>query len=131
LAAGVYKTFFAPYISLAIVKTLFLILSFSSYNTLKFDSSLSNTSFTILANSNPPSPPLAHTSLKATFTPNFAQKSLINCISSSVSDTNLLMATTTGTLYFCIFSICFSKLTIPLANASTLGVFKSSFLTPP
>ena len=51
--------------------------------------------------------------------------------SSSLSDTNLFIATTTGTLNFFIFSTCFSKFTIPFASASTFGVFKSSLLTPP
>ena len=98
---------------------------------MKLDSLFSNISLTILANSNPPSPPLAQTSLKATLTPNLSQKFFIYSISSSESVKNLFIATTTGILYFCIFSICFSKLTIPLASASTFGVFKSSFLTPP
>ena len=106
-------------------------LLFSSYKTLKFDFSFSNILFTILANSNPPSPPLAQTSLNVTSTFKFLQKSFIKLISSSESVTNLFIATTTGILNFCMFSICFSKFTIPFANALTFGTFNSSFLIPP
>ena len=75
-------------------------LLFSSYKTLKFDFSFSNILFTILANSNPPSPPLAQTSLNVTSTFKFLQKSFIKLISSSESVTNLFIATTTGILKY-------------------------------
>ena len=108
-----------------------LIESFSSYNILKSEELFSKISLTISANSSPPSPPFSQTLHNATFTPFSSQNSSINLISASLSLTNLFIATTTGTLYFCIFSICFSKFTTPFLSASTFSSFKSALATPP
>ena len=91
----------------------------------------SNVSMTLLASSMPPSPPFSHTSDNANSQLCPIQKSLTYASSSSLSDANLLSVTTTGTPNCCIFSICFSRLTIPDLSASISGAARSSFGTPP
>ena len=52
-------------------------------------------------------------------------------ISASVSVPKRLMATTTGTPNFCMFSICFSRLAMPCRRASTFSADRSVLGTPP
>ena len=79
----------------------------------------------------PPSPPFAHTSDRANSHPLSSQKFRINSYSASVSVRKEFKVTTTGTWYFWIFSICFSRFTIPFFNASRFSSESWSFGTPP
>ena len=88
-------------------------------------------STTLFASSTPPSPPCSHTLESANSQPLSSQKFLTNEISASVSVTNWFRVTTHGTSYFAIFSICFSKLTIPRFKASRSSVPRFSLATPP
>jgi len=76
-------------------------------------------STTALANSIPPSPPLAQTSwVTAAVAPAAKAFCLISSISAGVSVVNLLTTTTAGTPKMVTFSICFSKFSQPLATES-------------
>ena len=86
---------------------------------------------TFLASSIPPSPPFSHTSDKANSQLCFTQKSFTYASSSSLSVANLLSVTTTGTPNCCIFSICFSRFTMPDLSAAIFSFASSSFETPP
>ena len=59
------------------------------------------------------------------------QKLMIAACSFSVSVTKSLIAITTGTPNFCIFSTCFARFLQPLVTASTFSALRSSFLMPP
>ena len=106
-------------------------LSSSPYRSLKSALPLVASATTSFASSMPPSPPLANTSESATFTPCAAQWLRMASSSSGVSCAKALMATTRGKPYCLMFSICFSRLTMPRFTASTSGVASSVFGTPP
>ena len=107
-------------------------LLFSSYKTLKLDFSFSNILFTILANSNPPSPPLAHTSERATLTPSSLHLASTKSSSAFVSVGNALIATTHGSLYtFLMLETCFNRFGIPFSRASRFSLLRSALATPP
>ena len=88
-------------------------------------------SITVLANSIPPSPPFSQTSERANVQPLASQNSLTYASSSSESVTKRLRVTTHGTPNLAIFSICFSRLTIPFLRAYKLCSPRSSLATPP
>ena len=79
----------------------------------------------------PPFPPSSHTFETANSQFLLSQNSLIKPTSASVSLTKLFRVTTTGTPKSFIFSICFSRFTIPFFRASRFSFDKSSLATPP
>ena len=98
---------------------------------MKLLSLFSNVSRTFSAKATPPSPPFSQTSDNANSQPLSLQKFSTKSVSAFVSLTNELSVTTTGTPYFCKFSICFSRLTIPFSSASKFSALRSAFATPP
>ena len=91
----------------------------------------SSASRTAFASSSPPSPPLENTSERANFAPRSSHAFFTASSSASVSWGKRLIATTTGRLYFFMFSICFSRLGRPLMSASTFSLETSVLGTPP
>ena len=84
------------------------------------------------ASAKPPSPPLAHTSDRATFTPSSRHLSSTSFNSASVSVGKRLMATTHGRLYtFVMFSTCCSRLGRPASSACRFSSLSASLATPP
>ena len=79
----------------------------------------------------PPSPPFSQTLESANSHPLASQNSLTYASSASLSVTNSFNVTTHGTPNLAMFSMCFSRFTIPAFNASRFSSDKSSFLTPP
>ena len=91
----------------------------------------SHASTTLRANSFPPSPPLLHTSDSANDAPNSSHFFATSASSFSVSFGNLFIATTTGSPYFCMFSMCLMRLGIPASSAERSSVLSSVFFRPP
>ena len=87
---------------------------------------------TSFASAIPPSPPFAHTSDSATFTPSSLHLLSTKSSSAFVSVGNALIATTHGSLYtFLMLLTCFNRFGSPFSRASKFSLFKSAFATPP
>ena len=86
---------------------------------------------TSFARASPPSPPFAQTCERANLQFLSSQKFFTKSVSAFVSVRKELSVTTTGTPYFCIFSMCFSRLTIPFLRASRFSSPRFFLSTPP
>ena len=86
---------------------------------------------TVSARDTPPSAPSAQTLANSTGTLISEQSSLSAVISAAVSETNSLIATTTGIPNLRIFSTCRLRLAKPAQIASTFSSVSASLATPP
>ena len=88
-------------------------------------------SMTASASAMPPSPPFAHTSASAKPVPIDVQYCSTKSSSACVSKAKRFSVTTTGTPYFCRFSMCLPRLTIPFFSASRSSEASASLEAPP
>ena len=87
---------------------------------------------TSVASFSPPSPPFAHTSERATFTPSSLHFFSTSASSAAVSVGKALIATTAGRPNtFVTFSTCLRRFGRPFSRASRFSLLRSAFATPP